>query len=106
MRQMRIIFLVTLFLFAFPVFSIDEEIPVFIPCEKTYISPEQVNISNDGIFVNINGGWVKTSCIQCDTEGLYFNDIQQEYAEWICSRCGAENNGFNKICKNCGAPRY
>lgn len=47
----------------------------FIPCEKTYISPEQLGMTPQGIFVKFNDEWFQTELIRSDEHGLFIQNV-------------------------------
>ncbi len=51
----------------------------FVPCEKIYIQPEQIAVTNDGIFFQHAGEWIATQNISLDGSGLYVNSISDEW---------------------------
>lgn len=78
----------------------------YIPCEKTYVQPSQIQILESGIFVTINEYLIPTSAIHIDTRGLYFADYRNRKEEcespnWKCSYCGQCNATWYSRCPNC-----
>ncbi len=82
----------------------EEEI---IPCEKTYVNPDQVQLSEQALFVNIGDVWVQPTAIQVDANGLffnaYFNNVMPDEV-WQC-KCRFWNKPWAEYCKNCGRRR-
>ncbi len=65
---------------------------VFSPTEKMYIHPEQLSVSEQGIFVLINQEWFQTNSLLSDVQGLYVQTL------W------PQENGCRKgyqPCRNC-----
>ena len=80
----------------------------FVPCEKIYVQPDQVAITNEGIFLQLNEEWVPTEAIQYDASGIFVTSISSEWSfRWTCPKCGYENGPFSRKCGNCGhKPRH
>lgn len=43
----------------------------FVACEKMYLHPDQVAISQDGIFCFLNEQWIATEALHHDVSGLF-----------------------------------
>lgn len=63
---------------------------------KTYICPEQIVVSNDGIFIFDNTSWLRVSQINCDMHGIYY---RSERVDKITDKCP---NGHKMWCGRCG----
>lgn len=59
-----------------------------IPCEKIYLKPENVAITENGIFFQINDEWIMTEAIYFDSTGLYVSSLENEWSiNWTCPKC-------------------
>ncbi|MBS0620860.1 MAG: hypothetical protein JSS61_05330 [Verrucomicrobia bacterium] len=79
MKQSRIYFLVcALFLFSL--------VNAFASsrCERTYISPDKLMITEEGIFVLIDGEWVPSPSLLSDSTGIYIPCIRMRPKEHDC----------------------
>ncbi len=87
-------FTIALFLIsATGVFACPCDQAMFQPCEKTYVLPEQLGISDSAIYVQVQGEWYQTKALLNDEGGLYIENIR------------AYENGCAKgrvPCRNCG----
>jgi len=72
--------------------------------DKIYVNSEQLAITPEGIFVNTNAGWLKTSGVQSDANGLYITSVlaDQWSVFWKCPKCDYSNTPFSRKCSNCG----
>ena len=64
----------------------------FRTAEKIYIAPEQLGVTPDGIFIEMNDDWIQVNAIYSDHYGIYF------------TRAALEPNGCRKgftPCRNC-----
>src|SRR5690348_1004097 len=81
----------------------------FIPCKKTYISPDQIFINHHEILVKVNDEWFLTESLHRDWEGIYVQTLSPEVDRCAgakvpcrnCQRCVYE--GYD-ICPYCGKP--
>ncbi len=44
-----------------------------VPCERTYVRPNQVHITESSIHVNIDELWIQPSSLVTDANGVYFD---------------------------------
>ena len=72
--------------------------------EKIYLQPEQISISEKGIFVNISNAWFATAAICQDVKGLYVEEarIGSEHFTWECRYCHYVNPWYENACQKCG----
>lgn len=63
--------------------------------DKIYIQPNQLNITNEGIFVIVQGEQVLVPQLNCDENGTY---CLMEYLDKITDKC---YNGHKIWCKRC-----
>jgi hypothetical protein len=68
--------------------------------EKIYVQLNQVSLSENGIYVNLNNEWIPTEAIHLDTEGLYVTD--NAIGDWKCPKCHHQNKWYHSHCQNCG----
>lgn len=99
-----------LFLFA-ALFTISQEIRAeelrFDSCEKIYVHPNQISISEQGIFVYVGNEWLAAESLHADASGVYAG-VSADLWTWKCSYsdCGATNSAFSpNKCSSCGRPR-
>lgn len=87
----------------------------YIECPKTYVQPDQIEFSNNSIFVKL-GEWVlQTNSIYQDSAGLFFVNVRDDdcgAAQWKCMRkiskgiyCNACNWVWENSCYLCGKSR-
>lgn len=75
----------------------------FVPCEKIYVQPDQIAITNEGIFIKHNNEWIPTGSIQYDASGLFISNTSDEWSiRWFCPKCGHSNAAWRNTCENCG----
>ena len=67
---------------------------------KTYLHPDQISLSSNGIHVNLNNQWFAAEAIQVDARGIYIDN--SKYWTWICPKCKHENKWYANECANCG----
>ncbi len=80
-----------------------------MPCEKTYVSFEQIFIDRQVILVKINDEWFSTESLHTDIEGIYVQTLSPEVDGCPgskvpcrnCQRCVYE--AYN-ICPYCKKP--
>lgn len=71
------------------------------------IALENLEIHEDGIFLNHHGQWIRLSAIVQDNEGNLLGTADEWSITWQCPKCGYENNAFRRTCKGCGyKPRH
>ncbi len=80
----------------------------FVLCEKFYIQPNQINVTQDGIFILNEDIWIMTDAVHHDGSRLYISSLSEEWSfKWECPKCGYENGPFTRSCENCGyKPRH
>lgn len=77
----------------------------YIACETTFVAPEQISISEQGIFIRFGDLYIETPAVFFDGRSLSFSTyrIVDEWRYWKCPRCGyGTNEFFDKTCRNCG----
>ena len=83
----------------------------FSECPKTYVTPDQIDLHEDGIFVRINDRIVQTESLSTDTQGVYFQNVKDGCgpSQWRCFRvlsngmvCETCNWDWNYSCSYCG----
>jgi hypothetical protein len=84
----------------------------FIDCPKTYVTPDQIDIHENGIFVRVNDLIIQTQSLQTDTQGIFFTNAKKDDCgmyQWKCTRsdgrgmpCNTCNWDWNYTCSNCG----
>lgn len=64
--------------------------------DRIYVDPEQISISNDGLFVLTDAGRERIDQLNCDENGIYYvvNKIDK-----IIDKCP---NGHKIWCRRCG----
>lgn len=79
----------------------------FIPCEKTYVHPDQIHFTESSLFVQMNDLWIQPEAIHVDANGLYFNSLQPVPGPWQCKKreCREWNSEWEDICHKCKTPR-
>jgi hypothetical protein len=89
-----------------PAFSCEQTESMFIPCNKTYVNPEQIEFLDNQIFIQIDDVIFRTSGIRSDAAGFYFEDAEREcgYLQRPCPRsyCNACNFIWDSVCYLCG----
>lgn len=63
-----------------------------LPEDKVYVSPDQVIVSEEGLFIVVDSVCIKVREIQCDDEGPYVNAAIFEKRCW---------NGHPVLCDTC-----
>ena len=82
---------------------------ITIPCEKTYVLPEQITINSEGIFISFEDGVVLTPAIHTDQNGIYFTEVRNRRCDeeyWECGRCHYCNVWHYIFCRKCDYPRW
>ena len=71
---------------------------------KIYVEPNQIAISEHGIFVNVDNAWFATEAIHADAAGIYTTELvdSNKYTEWICRYCRHVNSWLINACQKCG----
>jgi hypothetical protein len=87
----------------------------FIPCTKTYVTPEQIVFHENAIFVQVNGMVMQTQSISVDEQGIFFADARDGDCgamQWKCVKpivpgipCDRCNWIWHSWCTNCGKSR-
>lgn len=76
--------------------------------EKIYVHSNQVSVSQNGIYVNVNNQWIPTDSLHTDAQGIYvMSDALVDEKKWgpmywICPECGYQNSFTSNACENCG----
>lgn len=104
---MRTIFAVFVFFSSMVISLSAEEI---IPCNPTYVTPNQLHFTDSSIFVQIDDVWIQPAALYVDANGFYFNAIRHDEKDtkfWRCQRksCQALNYDWAEYCRKCGARR-
>lgn len=78
--------------------------------ENIYISPSQVLIGQNGIFVKYDDTVFAVPSIACDAQGIYINStLRASDADndiyWFCDWCDVQNSTSTDRCWRCGSPR-
>ena len=83
----------------------------FIECPKTYVTPEQIDFYENGIFVRINDFIIQTESLSTDAHGIFFTNARDGCgpSQWRCTKkdsrgmvCNTCNWDFNYSCSYCG----
>jgi hypothetical protein len=72
----------------------------FVDCPKTYVTPEQIQFYENGIFVRMNDVVIQTESLSTDEEGIFFSNARDDGCgpyQWKCER--RDSNGM--ICNTC-----
>lgn len=77
----------------------------WIPCEKTYVSLDNLSIHQKGIFVRLGNNWVQTPALIHDSQGIFINSLVQVDG-WICEECHYSNFPWHRWCKNPDCVNY
>ena len=111
----RLCALFFIFLITFCVSGSANEQSHFIPCPKTYVSPEQIDFCENGIFVQVNDCIIQTETLCSDAQGIFFANARDDGcgpSQWRCVRkdsrgmvCNTCNWDWNYTCSNCGEPK-
>jgi hypothetical protein len=78
---------------------------------KVYISPSNIYLSENQIYIRIGGELIPIQYLCCDDFGVYVSteEIQRgqgRHGIWTCPKCGYENyDGINN-CGQCGRDRH
>ena|ERR1700722_3246733 len=68
---------------------------------KIYVSPEQIQITKDGIFVVLEFEYIQIQAIMQDDQGIHYLKIPPLY--WTCRKCGYSGNPpWINYCQQCG----
>ena len=83
----------------------------FVACPKTYVSPEQIDFCENGIFVRINDIVIQTETLSTDAQGVFFANARDDGcgpSQWKCKRtdsrgmvCNTCNWEWNYTCSSC-----
>ena len=56
---------------------------------RTYVQPNQIALSDTGIFVYLENAWILTEALHTDASGLYvINLVDEKLFGWKCPKCG------------------
>lgn len=80
---------------------------VIVSCKKTYVTPPQMHIAEEGLLLSVDDVWVMPASLQIDANGYYFTSIrfdQRMPGPWQCRRSGCLtwNEEWRGYCKQCG----
>lgn len=70
--------------------------------QKTYITPEQININSSGIFVFLQNEWIAAEKLESDESGIFVQ--KEQFAPWYCQNCNRWTSGWF-VCEFCGNPK-
>jgi hypothetical protein len=83
----------------------------FTACPKTYVSPEQIDIREKGIFVQIHNFILQTEYLRSDKHGIFFENVTADGcgpSQWRCVwemypgfPCNTCNWDWNYTCYVC-----
>ena len=76
--------------------------------EKVRVSPKDVYLDGQDIFVRVNGELFPVNSICRDSEGFYARlayEAQNYGFKWLCD-CGTWNFGSDDVCRGCARGRY
>ncbi len=88
-----------------------QDITNFIPCPKTYVNPEQIDLRENGIFVLVNDVILQTEGLRTDAQGIYIMTVRDGCgpSQWKCIKrnrrdmvCNTCNWDWNYTCSSCG----
>lgn len=90
----------------------------FIPCSKTYVKPDYVDLCNNAIYVQIGDERIQTESLNTDALGFFIETVRAKkcgYMEWKCTRpvqqgeggmlCETCNYSWNYYCNGCGGEK-
>ncbi len=87
----------------------------FVPCPKTYVLPDQIEIHEHAIFVQIHDLIIQAESLKTDAQGLFFESAKDDdcgFSQWRCNNrigrglaCNACNWAWEKTCYACGGKR-
>lgn len=87
----------------------------FIPCPKTYTTPDQVILHENGIFVRMNDCILQAESLSTDAQGIFFEnvkDVECGAMQWKCKKpiyadipCNTCNWIWYNNCLTCGKAR-
>ncbi len=77
--------------------------------ERIYVLPEQLGMSSEGIFVNLNDEWIEVQSVYSDESGIYISPLSIESngcrnGYTPCRNCGRCVNEQYDICPICHKP--
>jgi hypothetical protein len=71
--------------------------------KKIYVQPEQITLTQDGIFVYLENQWISTDILQVDAEGIYVSQDERDWFHWKCPSCQYINSSVtDSHCRKCG----
>lgn len=71
--------------------------------EKWYVQPNQIAITEEGIFISMDDEWINADAIHRDHTGLYITKAEDEWStKWECPKCHHSNSAWRNTCYNCG----
>ena len=81
------------------------------PCQdqKTYVTPEQLNINSKGIFLNLDNQWIETNALFSDENGIYIRSLSPQEMGcrknyFPCRNCDRCVHAKYEICPHCEKP--
>lgn len=75
--------------------------------EKIRISPSEVHVNDQGVFIHLNGQWIPVEIFR-DSRELSIKPMYQTISYgfiWQCN-CNTWNFGSDVTCRTCGRGRY
>lgn len=77
-------------------------IPAFVKCEKLYVQPDQVAVTAEGIYFQLEDSWVMTDAVHRDNAGIFISSVSDEWSwTWKCPKCGHKNSALSRSCEKC-----
>lgn len=78
-------------------------------CQKIYVEPEQLAVSSEGIFMQLDEEWFHVGTLSSDSSGIFVQDwTLVDYGcpdpENPCRNCGKCIHKSYNICPLCGKP--
>lgn len=83
----------------------------FVPCPKTYVRPDQIDIRENAIFVQVHDYILQAEYLNSDAQGIFFEKVTADGcgpSKWKCTRtldnglvCNTCNWDWNSSCSYC-----
>jgi len=77
-------------------------LPVQYHQDKLYVQPNQITLSEEGIFVYLENAWHAAESVHADEQGIYITTLQDKTWNWKCPKCGHNNSWLVNKCEKCG----